>query len=76
LALLKGDSYRNTHPDLTPNRIKIDVEGFEYEVLLGLSEALKSSQLCSVFIEVHFHFPERKRWARLAGENRNAPESD
>ena len=56
VSVVKGDSYRNAHPDLTPNRIKIDVEGFEYEVLLGLSETLKSSRLRSVFIEVHFTF--------------------
>jgi FkbM family methyltransferase len=54
--VVKGDSYRNAHPHLTPNRIKIDVEGFEYEVLLGLSATLKSSQLRSIFIEVHFTF--------------------
>ena len=54
--VVKGDSYRSAHPDLAPNRIKIDVEGFEYEVLLGLSETLKSSRLRSVFIEVHFTF--------------------
>ncbi|MEO8256946.1 MAG: FkbM family methyltransferase [Acidobacteriota bacterium] len=56
VRVLKGDTYRNTHPSLAPTRIKIDVEGFEYEVLLGLSETLKSSRLLSVFIEVHFTF--------------------
>jgi FkbM family methyltransferase len=56
VSVVKGDSYRNAHPDLAPNRIKIDVEGFEYEVLLGLTETLKSSRLRSIFIEVHFTF--------------------
>ena len=54
VSVVKGDTYRNAHPELAPNRIKIDVEGFEYEVLLGLSETLKSRQLLSVFIEMHF----------------------
>jgi hypothetical protein len=38
----------------TPNVIKVDVEGFEEEVLTGLSETLKSSELRSVLVEVHF----------------------
>jgi len=56
VRVMKGDTYRHARPGLAPNRIKIDVEGFEYEVLLGLSETLKSSQLLSVFMEVHFTF--------------------
>jgi FkbM family methyltransferase len=54
VSVLRGDTYRNANPHVAPNRVKIDVEGFEYEVLLGLSDTLKSSQLLSVFIEVHF----------------------
>ena len=60
VSVVKGDTYRNAHPDLAPNRIKIDVEGFEDQVLLGLSETLKSSQLLSVFMEVHFTFLREK----------------
>ncbi len=37
-----------------PNFIKIDVEGFEVEVLKGMHEVLSSEKLHSVFIEVHF----------------------
>jgi FkbM family methyltransferase len=56
VRVMKGDTYLEAHPGLAPKRVKIDVEGFEYEVLLGLSETLKSSHLLSVFIEVHFTF--------------------
>jgi FkbM family methyltransferase len=56
VRVLKGDTYCAREPQLAPHRIKIDVEGYEYEVLLGLSETLKSSRLLSVFIEVHFTF--------------------
>jgi hypothetical protein len=38
------------HPDV----VKIDVEGYELEVVEGLSKALSSGQVRSVFIEVHF----------------------
>jgi len=38
------------HPDV----IKIDVEGYELEVVEGLSNTLSSQKVRSVFIEVHF----------------------
>ena len=56
VSVAKGDTYRNANPSFAPNSIKIDVEGFEYEVLSGLSETVTLSQLRSVFIEVHFTF--------------------
>jgi FkbM family methyltransferase len=37
-----------------PNVIKVDVEGFEEEVLAGMGEMLKSPELRSVLVEVHF----------------------
>jgi FkbM family methyltransferase len=37
-----------------PNVIKVDVEGFEEEVLLGMGELLASPQLRCVLVEVHF----------------------
>jgi FkbM family methyltransferase len=38
----------------SPNVIKIDVEGYELEVIDGLSRLLSSKELRSVFVEVHF----------------------
>jgi FkbM family methyltransferase len=46
-----GDEFLLRFP---PNVIKIDVEGFELEVLGGLREVLASPALRSVLIEVHF----------------------
>lgn len=37
-----------------PNAIKIDVEGFEYEVLEGLGDHIKKPELRLIGIEVHF----------------------
>jgi len=37
-----------------PNAIKIDVEGFEYEVLKGLGSILNNPSLHTVGIEIHF----------------------
>ena len=37
-----------------PNVIKIDVEGFEEEVLRGLTQTLAAKQLRTVLVEVHF----------------------
>ena len=38
----------------TPNVMKIDVEGYELEVIQGMTGVLSSSGLRSVFVEVHF----------------------
>ncbi|HEY0263602.1 MAG TPA: FkbM family methyltransferase [Granulicella sp.] len=38
----------------TPNAIKVDVEGFEEEVLLGMDHLLTAPELRTVLVEVHF----------------------
>lgn len=38
----------------TPNVVKIDVEGYEDEVIRGMDDLLKAPQLRSVFVEIHF----------------------
>jgi FkbM family methyltransferase len=38
----------------TPNVVKVDVEGFEEEVLAGMGELLVSPLLRSILVEVHF----------------------
>ncbi|MCJ2187468.1 FkbM family methyltransferase [Novosphingobium beihaiensis] len=51
VMVMKGDRLAKKYP---PNLIKIDVEGFELEVLEGLTETLKHPALHTVAIEVHF----------------------
>jgi FkbM family methyltransferase len=47
----RGEDFLETSK---PNVLKIDVEGFEIEVVKGLGKVLESPQLRSVLIEVHF----------------------
>jgi FkbM family methyltransferase len=47
----RGDEFFSLFP---PNVVKVDVEGFELEVIRGLGEVLSSPRLRSVLIEVHF----------------------
>lgn len=54
VVVQKGDTYCSAHQDRLPHAIKIDVEGFELEVLRGLTQTLKLPRLRSIFIEVHF----------------------
>ncbi len=53
VTVCRGDTMRSRLGQ-TPNVIKVDVEGFEEEVLLGMGEMLLSPQLRSILIEVHF----------------------
>lgn len=43
-----------------PNAIKIDVEGFEYEVLEGLGKHIKSPDIRLLGIEVHFRILKQR----------------
>jgi FkbM family methyltransferase len=51
VAVRCGDEFLAAFP---PNVIKIDVEGFELEVVRGLRQVLASASLRSILIEVHF----------------------
>ena len=46
---------------LSPNIIKIDVEGFELEVLSGMKKILKQKTLREIFVEVHFAKLKKKK---------------
>jgi FkbM family methyltransferase len=54
VAVRRGDSLCLERGNIVPTCIKIDVEGFEKEVLDGLSATLRSPRLKNVFVEVHF----------------------
>jgi FkbM family methyltransferase len=59
--VLTGDEAVTRDQLPTPTAIKIDVEGFELDVLKGMPSCLKNPSLKAVLIEVHF--------AALAGRN-------
>ena len=49
-----GDELVKSKSVPVPNVIKIDVEGFEVEVIQGMREVLKNPVLKKLFVEVHF----------------------
>lgn len=59
VRVMRADSYVEASK-ATPNLIKIDVEGFEEEVLSGMDRLLAAPQLRSVFLEVHFAILESR----------------
>jgi FkbM family methyltransferase len=59
VQMRSGDSYWATS-GVTPNVVKIDVEGFEEEVLAGMDSLLTAPELRVVFVEVHFRLLEER----------------
>lgn len=59
VRVMRADSYREAS-ETTPNLIKIDVEGFEEEVLAGMTRLLADPELRAVFLEVHFAMLESR----------------
>lgn len=56
----RGDDIVNETPAATPNAIKIDVEGFELEVIEGLGSLLAHPELRTIGVEVHFALLEQR----------------
>lgn len=50
-----------------PNVLKVDVEGFEEDVLWGMREELANPACRDVFIEVHFGLLEKRGFLRAPG---------
>jgi FkbM family methyltransferase len=59
VRIVSGDWYWN-QSGRSPNVIKIDVEGFEEQVLLGMENLLHCKDLRAIFCEVHFKLLEER----------------
>ncbi len=56
----RGDTLVAEHPDALPSVVKIDVEGFEVEVLKGMEKTLANPRCRLVLCEVHNEFLRRR----------------
>ena len=59
VSVMRGDSYWKKS-SVTPNLLKVDVEGFEEEVLNGMESLLAAPELRAIFLEVHFEILESR----------------
>lgn len=59
VTVLTADTYME-RSKIVPNVVKIDVEGFEYDVFKGMKKLLADSKLRAVFCEVHFALLENR----------------
>jgi hypothetical protein len=57
--MLSGDLYVQRGGPV-PQVIKVDVEGFEEQVFLGMRETLQSRQVRTIFCEMHFGILEER----------------
>lgn len=64
VVIRSGASLINSGEALQPNAIKIDVEGYEVEVLVGLGRYLEDVSLHTIGIEVHFGILQKRGMAQ------------
>lgn len=57
VVTMRGDVLAQDEP---PSMVKIDVEGFEYEALVGMASTLEQEELHTIGIEVHFQTLARR----------------
>jgi len=60
VEVMPGDLVLQRHGLRLPNVIKIDVEGFEEEVIAGLKNTLLNKECRAVFCEVHFSILDQR----------------
>ena len=63
VRLLVGDQAVRSGGMVIPNVIKVDTEGYELNVLRGLSHTLQQHQVRAVCVEVHFGILKERRFA-------------
>jgi len=60
IKVRSGDSLIRSEELKVPNFIKIDVEGYESDVIKGMADLLKESELRTLAIEIHFALLEER----------------
>ena len=63
-----GDIFAGSGSDGYPAFIKIDVEGFELDVLRGMQQVLRSKDLVTIGVEVHFSLLSQRGQADAPAE--------
>jgi FkbM family methyltransferase len=68
VEVLPGDQVREEQNLEVPGAIKIDVEGFEWEVVQGLEKTLKEDECRFVLVEIHSTLLEQRNLPQAVGE--------
>ncbi len=71
ISVTTGDLLVERGAAVAPDVIKMDIEGHEYEALLGIGNLLKATPARHIFIEVHIFLFERQGRSDVPGEIEN-----
>lgn len=66
--VVRGDDLVSAGSIPLPNILKIDTEGFEFDVLIGLQDTIKLPSVRAVFVEVHFGLLEGRGQSDAPGQ--------
>jgi len=71
-GIIEADSLDNLFKNLRINLIRMDVEGYEYQVLMGAKNILKNNKNIKILMEIHpnkLSRKQKKEIVRILGKN-------
>jgi FkbM family methyltransferase len=72
IPIMTLDKFVNSHISICPTFIRMDVEGYEYQIIKGMRKILEADKPLKLFIEFHPHLMSRENFVELLGILKNS----